>query len=148
MKKYWFTKSLFLLVAFFVLGSFSLSMITARTAQAAALTPQQAATTCYGGAVSFHIPAGIDETDLGPYYTTSRCNDINLRFSNLPQNVIIHVCWTNHGYCNGGTSIAWYDQDANSWHVIASDVLDYTKFTVNIESEVGPFSDTWGYLAF
>jgi hypothetical protein len=130
---------------FLIIGS--LAMLCALSISVGTAKPASAATSCYGGAVSFSTT--VWDTTLGPYYTTSRCNDINLRFSNLPHDVAVDVCWTNYNYCRstyyGYTTIY---AGNTSWHVIAFDVADGTKFTVKLISLSGNSFNAAGYIAF
>src|SRR5262249_47740446 len=98
-----------------------------RPVAASSASTHQAATTCYGEAVSFKIAAGDGNAGDGDEYlpsnaanahytTTSRCKDINIKFDNLPENVIMDVCWTKYGTCNPNTSLSWNASDANKWH--------------------------------
>jgi lysozyme len=92
---------------------------------AALFTPVQAsaATSCYGGAVTAHYG---DAVDLGPYTTTSRCIDINLRLTaGTADYVEACVKFAKTGKCNYWTRVY-----RGAWKTIATDVLDGTKFTV------------------
>ncbi|GGM51522.1 hypothetical protein GCM10011608_40570 [Micromonospora sonchi] len=94
-----------------------------------------AAATCYGGAVSFPTQTlGVAGTRRLPsassYYTTSsRCQDINIKFANPEAgNVQVRVCWVSHGTCNSWKTVLM----DTAWKVIATDVLDGTRFRVEI----------------
>ncbi|MFJ1811425.1 MULTISPECIES: hypothetical protein [unclassified Streptomyces] len=87
-------------------------------ASAAAAT----ATSCYGGAVTVHYG---DVRDFGPYRTTSRCTDINMRVTGGDADYVVAcVKFERTGVCNRWTEVR------RSWTTIATDVLDGTRFTV------------------
>ncbi|MGW3106184.1 hypothetical protein [Streptomyces sp. NPDC001100] len=91
-------------------------------APASAATTAAAATSCYGGAVTVHYG---DVLDFGPYWTTSRCDDINMRVvGGDAEYVVACVKFAKTGVCNRWTKVG------RSWTTIATDVLDGTKFTV------------------
>jgi hypothetical protein len=96
----------------------SAATITATTTA----TTTAAATSCYGGAVTARYG---DVVDFGPYWTTSRCQDINMRvISGTADYVNACVKFARTGTCNRWTKVG------RSWTTIATDVLDGTKFTV------------------
>ncbi|MEU9381144.1 hypothetical protein AB0D38_09155 [Streptomyces sp. NPDC048279] len=102
------------LVALFVTVGFT---APAHTASAAT-----AATSCYGGAVTVRYG---DVLDFGPYWTTSRCTDINMRVTGgTAEYVNACVKFAKTGVCNRWTKVG------RGWTTIATDVLDGTKFTV------------------
>jgi len=91
-------------------------------ASASAASASSAATTCYGGAVTVRYG---DVVDFGPYWTTSRCQDVNMRvISGTADYVDACVKFAKTGTCNRWTKVG------RSWTTIATDVLDGTKFTV------------------
>ncbi|MDV9174653.1 hypothetical protein R6V09_31645 [Streptomyces sp. W16] len=91
-------------------------------APASAAGATAAATSCYGGAVTVHYG---DVLDFGPYRTTSRCNDINMRVvGGDAEYIVACVKFEKTGVCNRWTRVGW------SWTTVATDVLDGTKFTV------------------
>ncbi|MFE9605091.1 hypothetical protein [Streptomyces hokutonensis] len=91
-------------------------------APASAATATAAATSCYGGAVTVHYG---DVLDFGPYWTTSRCNDINMRVvGGDAEYVVACVKFAKTGVCNRWTRVG------RTWTTVATDVLDGTKFTV------------------
>ena len=61
----------------------------------------EAATSCYGGAVNenFNINNGFPK-DYGPFYTTSRCNDINMRLTTDIAGVFLDACVVFVKYTN------------------------------------------------
>lgn len=80
------------------------------------------ATSCYGGAVTVHYG---EVRDFGPYVTTSRCTDINMRMTGGDADFgWACVQFTKVGACNYWTKIG------RNWTTIATDVLNDSKFTV------------------
>ena len=103
-----------------------------------------AATSCYGGAVNLQWET-VYQSTTGPYTTTSRCVDINLRSTTAygVQACVIFLKNNPNENCNYITHVG------SSWKTIATDVLDGTKFKVWVEAEgndPGPFS--YAKLAF
>ncbi|MFK4110385.1 hypothetical protein [Streptomyces sp. NPDC002176] len=91
-------------------------------ATASAAPAPVAAASCYGGAVTVNYG---DAVEFGPYTTTSRCADINLRMvSGDAEFVWACVKFTRVGECNYWTKVG------RSWKTIATDVKDGSKFTV------------------
>ncbi|MCT9007659.1 hypothetical protein [Streptomyces rhizosphaerihabitans] len=81
-----------------------------------------AATSCYDGAVTVHYG---EVRDFGPYRTTSRCTDINMRVTGGDADYVVAcVTFEKTGVCNYWTKVR------RSWTTIATDVLDGTRFTV------------------
>ncbi|MGC4996380.1 hypothetical protein [Streptomyces sp. DT195] len=98
----------------------ALAVMVPTTASAA--PAPAAATSCYGGAVTVNYG---DALEFGPYTTTSRCTDINLRMvGGDAEFVWACVKFTRVGECNHWTKVG------RSWKTIATDVLDGSKFTV------------------
>src|SRR5690242_11591891 len=93
-----FAKRLFVISSLLVLCMLSTFVDTAKPASAATVSSQPAATTCFGGAAVFNNVTILDTT-FGPFFTTSRCNDINLRFTQPTTAVFVDVCWTRHNFC-------------------------------------------------
>ncbi|MFD5816449.1 hypothetical protein [Streptomyces sp. NPDC127038] len=93
---------------------------TAAPAHASAATAT--ATSCYGGAVTVHYGEVLD---FGPYVTTSRCTDINMRMTGGDA-AFVWACvkFEKTGVCNYWTKVG------RSWTTIATDVLNGTRFTV------------------
>ncbi len=104
-------------------------------------TAANAATSCYGGAITVNVSAAYQKT--GPYTTTSRCNDINLKITKVTNWRVATVCWYNYGTCSNNGY--WFEPGQTGWVVIASDVKDGTKFTIQWSDGFGP---TTGSLAF
>ncbi|MEU6200244.1 hypothetical protein [Streptomyces sp. NPDC047061] len=110
------------LVALLVTLGFTVPAPASAATAAATTTATAAATSCYGGAVTVHYGEVLD---FGPYLTTSRCNDINMRVvGGDAEYVVACVKFAKTGVCNRWTKVGW------SWTTIATDVLDGTRFTV------------------
>ncbi|MGW5044347.1 hypothetical protein [Streptomyces griseoluteus] len=100
----------------------ALAVSAPATASAAPANALTAETSCYGGAVT--VSYG-DALEFGPYTTTSRCADINLRMvGGDAEFVWACVKFTRVGECNYWTKVG------RSWKTIATDVKDGSKFTV------------------
>ncbi|WP_030816212.1 hypothetical protein [Streptomyces sp. NRRL F-2799] len=100
----------------------ALAVSAPATASAAPVETSSADTSCYGGAVTVRYG---DAVEFGPYTTTSRCADINLRMvSGDAEFVWACVKFTRVGECNYWTKVG------GSWKTIATDVKDGSKFTV------------------
>ncbi|BDH03952.1 hypothetical protein [Streptomyces seoulensis] len=100
----------------------ALAVTVPTTASAAPAPAPATATSCYGGAVTVNYG---DALEFGPYTTTSRCTDINLRMvGGDAEFVWACVKFTRVGDCNHWTKVG------RSWKTIATDVLDGSKFTV------------------
>jgi hypothetical protein len=107
--------------------------------------------TCYGGAVSFPAQSlAVNAVRRLPsstsYYTaSSRCNDINIKFNADHGYVSVRVCWVSHGTCQQYKTI---DADTN-WDVLATNVLDGTRFRVEIlNSNDWSLSSVSGQVAY
>jgi hypothetical protein len=93
-------------------------------ASASAPSTASAATTCYGGAVTVRYG---DALEFGPYWSTTRCNDINMRvIGGTADYVNACVKFAKTGTCNRWTKVG------RSWTTIATDVLDGSRFTVPV----------------
>ncbi|WP_405555967.1 hypothetical protein [Streptomyces sp. NBC_01171] len=100
----------------------ALAVSAPATASAAPVNTSSTVTSCYGGAVT--VSYG-DAVEFGPYTTTSRCADINLRMvSGDAEFVWACVKFTRVGECNYWTKVG------RSWKTIATDVKDGSTFTV------------------
>lgn len=90
----------------------------------ASAAPAATSTTCYGGAVTVRYG---DALEFGPYWTSARCHDINLRvIGGTADYVNACVKFAKYGTCNHWTRVG------RSWTTIATDVLDGSKFTVPV----------------
>ncbi|WP_200304117.1 hypothetical protein [Streptomyces adelaidensis] len=113
-----------------VLTAGALTVGTATTASAA---------TCKGGAVAKTFNMGQDEAEhrFGPYTTTSRCNDINLRITTWgnANPLMVRVCF--HPSSGGTSCNSWKEftraNALNEWRVIATDVRDGTSYSVSMD---------------
>lgn len=97
-----------------------------------------AAATCYGGAVSKTWNMGTDQSEhrFGRYTTTSRCNDINVRFTDWGNAGLLTVRVCFHPSSGGTTCNSWKEfttGDLGKWRVIATDVKDGTEYSVSMD---------------
>ena len=142
------TKRFLIIGSLLVLCALSIFVGPTKSVSAATISPQLAATSCYGGAV--YLNRTINGAyDFGPYYTSSRCNDINLRFSNIPDEMAVDVCWTKYNYCRAsyyGYTVV--EPGDTSWHVLATNVADGTEFTVHMFPVSSYTASVAGYIAF
>lgn len=123
--------------------------VTANAAVPVATVPVAAATSCYGGAVGWKTgPFGLSSTEtFGPYYTTSRCTDINMRMTSAPDAMVASACvrfGSPTAACNRYTD---FTEALNSWKTIATTVLDGTKFYVTVFNGNGGYP-VLGQFAF
>ncbi|MFE9723239.1 hypothetical protein ACFYQ5_06475 [Streptomyces sp. NPDC005794] len=124
------TKRLAAVAAGLVMAAGGLTVGTASTAAAA---------TCYDGAVSKTFNMGTDQSEhrFGPYTTTSRCSDINLKFTSWGNAGMLAVRVCFHPASGGTTCNSWKEfyksSDLNRWRVIATDVKDGTKYSVSMD---------------
>ena len=87
-------------------------------------TAASAATSCYGGAKSWQLTDYA--ATIGPYTTTSRCGDINLKVDQ--GNARACVIFIDHtSACN-----SLKDTFPGEWVVVADDVRDGTRFKVRV----------------
>jgi len=87
-----------------------------------------AATTCYGGAVTKTLARPGTGFDAGPYTTSNRCRDINVRNRSVyPFRVC--VIFVSVGSCNYWTSVP----SGGSWRVAATNVRDNVRFYVRVQ---------------
>ncbi|AVV40903.1 hypothetical protein PYK79_26100 [Streptomyces sp. ID05-04B] len=95
-------------------------------------TPASAAT-CYDGATYFSGESYYHPSS-GTYTTTSRCNDINVKITNLlitPYRKV-KVCFypsSAPSYCQSN-----YTTVDSDWTVVASDVRDGTRYRLKFET--------------
>ncbi|WP_155984669.1 hypothetical protein [Saccharomonospora piscinae] len=111
-----------------------------------------AAATCYGGAVQWtHTSSSpLRVPSSGNYTASSRCNDINIRttrWSGWAEGYRARVCfypsWGDR-YCGASKPVPSL---ASGWTVLATDVLDGTKFHVELRKSGGN-ARVGGELAF
>ncbi|MET9409245.1 hypothetical protein ABZX90_26310 [Streptomyces sp. NPDC002935] len=100
----------------------ALAVTVPAPAHASAAPATTAATSCYGGAVTVSTD---DSLEFGPYTSSARCNDINVRIvGGDADSVNACVKFVRYGQCNYWTNVGW------GWKTIATDVLDGSRFTV------------------
>ncbi|MEV4623064.1 hypothetical protein AB0J74_30685 [Asanoa sp. NPDC049573] len=106
----------------------ALGVAVATPAQAEpATTDLAAAGICYGGFVRKSLPRGGTGFDAGPYTTSTRCVDINVRNASVyPFKVC--VIFVSVGSCNYWTSVP----TGGAWKVAATNVRDNVKFYVRV----------------
>jgi hypothetical protein len=86
-----------------------------------------AAATCYSGYVRKSLPRGGTGIDAGPYTTSTRCVDINVRNASVyPFKVC--VIFVSVGTCNYWTSVP----TGGAWRIGATNVRDNVKFYVRV----------------
>src|SRR6185312_1052985 len=103
----------------------ALGVAVATPAQAEPSADLAAAGTCYSGFVRKSLPRGGTGFDAGPYTTSTRCVDINVRNASVyPFKVC--VIFVSVGSCNYWTSVP----TGGAWRVAATNVRDNTKFYV------------------
>ncbi|MGW1295302.1 hypothetical protein [Streptomyces sp. NPDC002533] len=98
-----------------------------------------AAATCYGGATKETFKMGTDEAghSFGPYTTSSRCKDINLRMTTWgsANTLKVRVCF--HPSSGGTTCNSWKDftkgNALDKWREIAIDVKTGTKYSISMD---------------
>ncbi|MFI5493393.1 hypothetical protein [Actinoplanes sp. NPDC051859] len=112
---------------------------------AVAPSSQAQAATCYGGAASWNSSASHDNVMLpnaisapARWTTTSRCGDINFFVDEGTGtfNANVRVCFDRTG-CQSSWK-QFRAGDAEKWRVIATDVLDGTKFRIEIDYQFVP----------
>ncbi|MEV1066745.1 hypothetical protein [Streptomyces sp. NPDC050263] len=106
---------------------------TLASAGVLASSTSASAATCYDGA-SYFSGENYYYPSSGTYATTSRCNDINVKIANLliTPNRKVKVCFypsSAPAYCQG--SYTTVDSD---WTVVATDVLDGTRYRLLFEN--------------
>lgn len=105
----------------------ALSVIAILTTTAVAASPAQAVT-CYGGAITVDKYLADGTGVVGPYTTSARCRDINMRMTTNNQAVTACVDLVAvAGSCNG-----WKTIDGTTWRTIATDVRDGSRFYVRL----------------
>ncbi|GIF69657.1 hypothetical protein Ais01nite_76920 [Asanoa ishikariensis] len=105
----------------------ALGVVTAAPARAEPSGDLAAAATCYGGFVRKSLPRGGTGFDAGPYTTSTRCVDINVRNASVyPFKVC--VIFVSVGTCNYWTTVP----TSGAWRVAATNVRDNTRFYVRV----------------
>jgi hypothetical protein len=100
-----------------------------------AQTAQAAAVSCYGQAfnIGFYATSGVwyeFPSRSTPYVTSSYCNDINMKFTQLPGPAYVRICFVHANYCN-----SWkYYTATNTWYAPATTVLDGTTYVIQFQT--------------
>ncbi|GIF48071.1 hypothetical protein DFJ67_2035 [Asanoa ferruginea] len=104
-----------------------LGVALATPAQAEPSADVAAAGACYSGFVRKSLPRGGTGFDAGPYTTSTRCVDINVRNASVyPFKVC--VIFVSVGSCNYWTSVP----TGGAWRIAATNVRDNVKFYVRV----------------
>ncbi|MEU4088647.1 hypothetical protein ACFXAW_13375 [Streptomyces sp. NPDC059445] len=100
----------------------------------AAAQSSAAATSCYGGAKTLNYRYQAGPRDYGPFTTSSRCGDINMRLTTDDQSFLYAcVVFIDHtDKCNHDNT---YSLHGTPWATVATDVKDGTRFVLR----VGPY---------
>ncbi|MGV9210635.1 hypothetical protein ACTFTM_02095 [Micromonospora sp. RB23] len=100
--------------------------------------------TCYGGAVRSFFQTGGYGGQAGPYRTTSRCRDINVRNTSAYATEACVIFIDKTGNCN-----YWTYLPANSgWTTVATNVRDGVNFRVRFENLRYEYEPLVAYHAF
>ncbi|MBV1944821.1 hypothetical protein [Streptomyces sp. BV129] len=125
-----------------VLAATTALLAAGATAPAVAL-PEQAATTCYGGAKSLTYRYSTAAVEFGTYTTTSRCGDINIKLSSSATGFLdACIVFVDHTtLCNHDNT---YSTFGPQWATVATDVKDGTRFKLRVhaydtDAQVVPF---------
>ncbi|MBU6532254.1 hypothetical protein [Streptomyces mayonensis] len=108
------------------------SVVVGTTADAGAA--EQGAQSCYGNAWSYSKPSGtyFQPSSGALYFATGNCADINIKTNTSRK---VKVCFYASGgglnYCQSG----YKTTTAGQWKVIATDVIDGTKFKFQFASQ-------------
>ncbi|MFE2536332.1 hypothetical protein [Streptomyces sp. NPDC059371] len=100
----------------------------------AAAHSSAAATSCYGGAKTLNYRYQAGPREFGPFTTSSRCGDINMRLT-TDDGGFLYACvvFVDHtDDCNHGDK---YSLHGTPWATVATDVKDGTRFVLR----VGPY---------
>ncbi|GAB3151091.1 hypothetical protein GCM10027290_39580 [Micromonospora sonneratiae] len=85
---------------------------------------------CYSGALRSYFQMGGWGGDAGPFRTTSRCRDINVRNDSMYATYACVVFIDQTGNCNYWT----YIPARSSWYVVATNVRDGVRFKVRFSN--------------
>lgn len=100
--------------------------------------------TCYGGAVRSFFQTGGSGGQAGPYRTTTRCRDINVRNTSAYATEACVIFIDKTGNCN-----YWTYLPANSgWTTVATNVKDGVNFRVRFENLRYEYEPLVAYHAF
>ncbi|GLZ29087.1 hypothetical protein Lesp02_12770 [Lentzea sp. NBRC 105346] len=97
-------------------------------------TSSASAATCYDGAIKLHYDYQSGARDYGPYTTSSRCRDINMRLITDIPGVYLAACvvFVDHtSLCNHDNS---YRIFGPPWGTVATDVRDGTHFKLRVRA--------------
>ncbi|MBY8875956.1 hypothetical protein K7640_29425 [Micromonospora sp. PLK6-60] len=110
----------------------------------ASAEPAGLAATCYGGAVRSYFETGGWGGDAGPYRTSSRCQDINVRNDSAfgTEACVIFVDKTDR--CNRIT----YLPARSGWFTVATGVKDGVNFRVRFSNLRYEYEPLVAYHAF
>ncbi|HTI26849.1 MAG TPA: hypothetical protein VL652_38045 [Kutzneria sp.] len=91
------------------------------------------ATSCYGGAISLTYHYSTAAVEYGPYTTSSRCKDINMRLT-TDNGSFLDACvvFVDHTtLCNNDNT---YQTMGPPWLTVATDVKDGTHFKLRVHA--------------
>jgi hypothetical protein len=100
----------------------------------AAAQSSAAATSCYGGAKNLNYRYQAGPKEFGPFTTSSRCGDINMRLT-TDDGGFLYACvvFVDHtDKCNHDNK---YSLHGTPWATVATEVKDGTSFVLR----VGPY---------
>lgn len=112
----------------------TVAALLAAGAAPAAAQSAAAATSCYGGAKNLNYRYQVGPKDYGPFTTSSRCGDINMRLT-TDNGAFLYACvvFVEHtDRCNHDNT---YSLHGTPWATVATDVRDGTRFVLR----VGPY---------
>ena len=96
----------------------------------AAAQSSAAATSCYGGAKNLNYRYQVGPKEYGPYTTSSRCGDINMRLTTDEGFLYACVVFVDHtDKCNHDNT---YSLHGTPWATVATDVKDGTRFVLRV----------------
>ncbi|WP_328557812.1 hypothetical protein [Streptomyces sp. NBC_00358] len=97
-----------------------------------------AATSCYGGARSATIRLSNGFNAVGPYYTTNRCADINVRLTYVRYQTDARSCLER---ANGSTISCsrWKLLPYPGWTTLSTNVRDNTRFRLEFKTQPGEY---------
>ncbi|PGH47888.1 hypothetical protein [Streptomyces sp. Ru87] len=119
------------LVTFALTGTLAAAGLVGGTAGTAGAA-EQGTQSCYGEAWSYSKPSGTNfQPSSTLYFATDNCADINIKTNTSRR---VKVCFYASGgglnYCQG----SYKTTTAGQWKVIATDVIDGTKFRFQFAS--------------
>ncbi|MFJ9632111.1 hypothetical protein ACIRU8_30880 [Streptomyces sp. NPDC101175] len=95
-----------------------------------------AATSCYGGARSATIGLRYGFNAVGPYYTTNRCRDVNVRLTYVRYQTDARSCLER---ANGSTisCSVWKRLPYPGWTTLSTNVRDNNRFRLEFRTQPG-----------